>query len=49
MRDDVGLALLRLLLSEEFSQDVWVLDVVRKRVGHRIVSSLLVDVEVVSG
>lgn len=49
MRGEVGLALPRLLLSQELAQDVRVLDVVGKWVDHGVVALLLVDVEVVAG
>lgn len=49
VRADVGLVLPGLLLSQELSQDVRVLDVVRKRVDHGVVAPLMGDVEVVAG
>lgn len=48
MRGEVGLALSHLLLSQELSQDVRVLDVVGEWVDHGVVAFLLVDVEVVA-
>lgn len=40
--------LLGLLLAHELTQDVWVLDVVWHRIDHRVVSRLLVRVEIVA-
>jgi len=38
-----------LLFSLKFTKDVWILNIVRHWVGHRIVSILMVNIEIVSG